>query len=99
MAQDTFAGSWSGDQSADFGSKNFLRTSYGTDSKGILGTEGGSDNKVTYLKFDISQIDLNQADHVKLQMSLLGLRYDEAKIRIHRYRSLWQRIPIGPKIH
>ena len=79
VAQDTFAGSWSGDQSADFGSKNFLRTSYGTDSKGILGTEGGSDNKVTYLKFDISQIDLNQADHVKLQMSLLGLRYDEAK--------------------
>ena len=68
-----------GDQSADFGSRNFLRTSYGTDSKGILGTEGGSDNKVTYVKFDISQIDLEQADHVKLQMSLLGVRYDEAK--------------------
>ena len=27
VSQDTFAGSWSGDQSADFGSRNFLRTS------------------------------------------------------------------------
>ena len=32
VSQDTFAGSWSGDQTADFGAKNFLRTSYGTDS-------------------------------------------------------------------
>ena len=78
VSQDTFAGSWSGDQTADFGAKNFLRTSYGTDSKGTLGTAGGSDNKVTYLKFDVSQIDLTQVDRVKLQMTLLGVRYDEA---------------------
>ncbi len=79
VSQDTFAGSWSGDQTADFGAKNFLRTSYGTDSKGTLGTAGGSDNKVTYLKFDVSQIDLTQVDRVKLQMTLLGVRYNEAK--------------------
>ena len=78
VSQDTFAGSWSGDQATDFGAKNFLRTSYGTDSKGTLGTAGGSDNKVTYLKFDVSQIDLTQVDRVKLQMTLLGVRYDEA---------------------
>ena len=78
VSQDTFAGSWSGDQTADFGAMNFLRTSYGTDSKGTLGTAGGSDNKVTYLKFDVSQIDLTQVDRVKLQMTLLGVRYDEA---------------------
>ena len=78
VSQDTFAGSWSGDQTADFGAKNFLRTSYGTDSKGTLGTAGGSDNKVTYLKFDVSQIDLTQVDRVKLQMTLLGVRYNEA---------------------
>ena len=78
VSQDTFAGSWSGDQSADFGAKNFLRTSYGTDSKGTLGTASGSDNKVTYLKFDVSQIDLSQIDRVKLQMTLLGVRYSEA---------------------
>lgn len=78
VSQDTFAGSWSGDQTADFGAKNFLRTSYGTDSKGTLGTAGGSDNKVTYLKFDVSQIDLTQVDRVKLQLTLLGVRYSEA---------------------
>ena len=78
VSQDTFAGSWSGDQTADFGAKNFLRTSYGTDSKGTLGTASGSDNKVTYLKFDVSQIDLSQIDRVKLQMTLLGVRYSEA---------------------
>ena len=78
VSQDTFAGSWSGDQTADFGAKNFLRTSYGTDSKGTLGTAGGSDNKVTYLKFDVSQIDLTQVDRVKLQMTLLGVRHNEA---------------------
>ena len=43
-----------------------------------MGTAGGSDNKVTYLKFDVSQIDLTQVDRVKLQMTLLGVRYDEA---------------------
>ncbi len=79
VSQDTFAGSWSGDQTADFGAKNFLRTSCGTDSKGTLGTAGGSDNKVTYLKFDVSQINLTQVDRVKLQMTLLGVRYNEAK--------------------
>ncbi len=78
VSQDTFAGSWSGDQTADFGAKNFLRTSCGTDSKGTLGTDG-SDNKVTYLKFDVSQINLTQVDRVKLQMTLLGVRYNEAK--------------------
>ena len=78
VSQDTFTGSWSGDQTADFGAKNFLRTSYGTDSTGTLGTAGGSDNKVTYLKFDVSQIDLTQVDRVKLQMTLLGVRYNEA---------------------
>ena len=78
VSQDTFAGSWSGDQTVNFGAKNFLRTSYGTDSKGTLGTAGGSDNKVTYLKFDVSQIDLTQVDRVKLQMTLLGVRYNEA---------------------
>ena len=79
VSQDTFAGSWSGDQTADFGAKNFLRTSCGTDSKGTLGTAGGSDNKVTYLKFDVSQINLTQVERVKLQMTLLGVRYNEAK--------------------
>ena len=79
VSADTFVGSWSGDQSANFGTKNFLRTSYGTDSKGTLGTAGGSDNKVTYLKFDVSKIDLTQVDRVKLQMTLLGVRYADAK--------------------
>ena len=79
VKEDAFVGSWSGDQSKNYGSANFLRTSYSNGSKGVLGTTSGSDNKVTYLKFDVSSIDLTQVDRVKLQMTLLGVRYNDAK--------------------
>ena len=79
VKEDAFVGSWSGDQSINYGSVNFLRTSYSNGSKGVLGTTSGSDNKVTYLKFDVSSIDLTQVDRVKLQMTLLGVRYNDAK--------------------
>ena len=75
---DAFAGSWTDDQTKNYGAQNFLRTSYSSDSTGVLGTESGTDNKVTYLKFDISSIDLTQVDKVKLQMTLLGVRYQDA---------------------
>ena len=79
VSEDAFVGSWSDDQSKNYGSANFLRTSYSNGSTGVLGTTSGSDNKVTYLKFDVSSIDLTQVDRVKLQMTLLGVRYSDAK--------------------
>ncbi len=79
VSEDTFAGSWSSDQTKNYGGENFLRTSYSNNSTGVLGTAGGTDNKVTYLKFDISSIDLTKTDKVKLRMTLLGIRYAEGK--------------------
>ena len=79
VSEDTFAGSWSSDQSKNYGSVNFLRTSYSDNSQGALGTTSGSDNKVTYLKFDLSSIDVEKVSSIKLQMSLLGVRNNEGK--------------------
>lgn len=76
--EDSFVGSYSGDKTKNFGSQNFLRVAYGSDSQGVLGTESGGDNKVTYLKFDISELDVNEFDRVKLQLTLLGVRYNAA---------------------
>ena len=71
----------------DFGAKNFLRTSYGTDSKGTLGTAGGSDNKVTYLKFDVHRLTLAYlVDRVKLQMTLLVYVMMKLQTWMHSFR-------------
>lgn len=76
--EDSFVGSWSGDQNQNYGTKNFLRTSYSSGSTGVLGTESGSDNKVTYLKFNLSSLNEKTFDKVKLQLTLLGVRKDVA---------------------
>ena len=78
VSEDSFVGSWSGDQTKNFGSENFVRVAYSPGSTGALGTGSGSDNKVTYLKFDISSLDPDSFDRVKLQMTLLGVRKNEA---------------------
>lgn len=78
VSEDSFVGSWSGDQSTNFGTKYFLRMAYSSGSTGVLGEDSGSDNKLTYLKFDISSLDTNEFDRVKLQMTLLGVRKTEA---------------------
>ena len=79
VSEDAFAGSWGTDQTKNFGDENFVRVAYGRDSTGVLGTDGGSDNKVTYLKFDLSSLNTDSFDRVKLQMTLLGVRREEAK--------------------
>lgn len=76
--EDSFVGSWSSDQNKNYGSENFLRAAYDSDSTGVLGTGSGKDNKVTYLKFDLSSLDVNEFDRVKLQLTLLGVRKNDA---------------------
>lgn len=78
VLEDAFAGSWGGDQDKNFGGLNFIRTAYDKDSAGVLGSEGGSDNKLTYLKFDLTGLEEGSYDRVKLQMTLLGVRKSEA---------------------
>ena len=60
----------------------FLRTSYGTDSKGTLGTAGGSDNKVTYLKFDVSQIDLTPVSYTHLSCISISSKCKEPEMAV-----------------
>lgn len=79
VSEDSFVGSWSGDQTKNFGSLSFLRVAYGSDSKGVLGTGSGGDNKVTYLKFDLSSLNADEFDRAKLQLTVLGVRKDAAK--------------------
>lgn len=78
VEEDSFVGSWSSDQSKNYGSANFLRAAYSSGSTGVLGTGSGSDNKITYLKFDLSSLDVNDFDRVKLQLTLLGVRKNDA---------------------
>lgn len=77
-SDDAFVGSWSGDKTKNYGSNNFLRVSYGNDSQGVLGSTGGGDNKLTYLKFNLSSLEADSYDKVKLQLALLGVRKNEA---------------------
>ena len=83
VSEDTFIGSWSdnkggGDQNANYGTTNFLRVAYGTDSTGLLGLGSGGDNKVTFLKFNLADVKDKKFDTVKLNLTLLGVRYETA---------------------
>lgn len=74
VSEDSYVGSWSGDQTKSFAGLNYLRAAYSDDSQGVLGSEGGNDNKLTYLKFDLADLDADTFDRVYLNLSLLGVR-------------------------
>lgn len=75
----SYKGEWGNDQNTSFGTKNFLRAAYSNDSSGVLGTGGGLDNKVIYLKFDTSSFGQESYEKAELQMTLSGVRSDAAR--------------------